>query len=168
MTAAAVARHPAQEVCPDDLGPAFDDVQDIRGGLDSEIELSTSSGRSAFCSRRSMSRFRKPDAVDRHRTVLRATASSGESRCRPIADYYVGKPAIDRIVFRAVRLGPVGVGRNAARPGRHAVRSRRRRGRFAEPSSPIKVFSFERPYAYDGYLELDGASRCDTPRFGAL
>ena len=67
--------------------------------------------------------------------------------------------------LQALRLGAFGVGRSAAGTGRHAVRSRPRRARLAEPSNQVKVFSYRRHYAYMAIFNIApaGSARSGAP-----
>ena len=141
---------------PGYMGPAFDDVAAFSVVADDELE---------FTLRRSARRF-SLEALDlpiqQARRVAdrnRAFPADGHSmqttsRCSANEHYYAGKPAIDRIVAHELSVSPRRLGRHAARPGRHAVRGRRRRLDSLESSTSVKVFTFQRPYAYTVILNV--------------
>jgi peptide/nickel transport system substrate-binding protein len=145
---AAIARDNLLKRLPRDLGPAFEDVQEIRTPSDSEVEIVLKQP-SAFAIEALDVPIAKPGTANIGTGPFELVRQGdGEIEMRANAHYYLGKPAIDRIVFKSyasVRSAWADLLRAKVdmlyEVGGDALDS-------LQPSNQVRIFSYRRHYAY--------------------
>jgi peptide/nickel transport system substrate-binding protein len=145
---AAIVRDALLEGMPSLLGPAFEDVQEIRAVSSEELVIVLKRP-SAFAIEALDVAITKPDAPTIGTGPFRlADGGVGEVEMRANPNYYLGKPAIDRIVFKSypsVRSAWADLLRDRVdmlyEVGVDAMNS-------LQPSNKVRIFSYRRHYAY--------------------
>ena len=95
-TVAAILR----QTLPQCMGPAFDDIEHISGDIGLRGSISISSDHHRFLSKRSNLQFASLNRR-RHRPV-QVLIDSDQTNCCANDNYYLGRPAIDKIVVTNV------------------------------------------------------------------
>ena len=154
---------------PDAMGPAFDDIAEIRADLGSGRGIHVASPVDASCSKRSApSSIADPTSKESGTGPFSVQARrNGEVEMRANARYYGGKPAIDRVILKpyaSVRSAWADMLRGQVdmlyEVGVDALDS-------LESSNEVNIFTFQRGYAYLLLLNVAGADARATRRSGA-
>jgi peptide/nickel transport system substrate-binding protein len=145
---ATIVRDSLLKGLPRNLGPAFEDVQEIRAVSERDVEIVLKQP-SAFAIEALDVPIAKPGAtrIGTGPFVL-VNQNNGTVEMRSNPDYYLGPPAIDHIVFKpyaSVRSAWADLLRDQVdmlyEVGVDALDS-------LQPSNQVKVFSYRRHYAY--------------------
>jgi peptide/nickel transport system substrate-binding protein len=132
---------------PEQLGPAFADIEAIRPISDSEIEI-TQKRASPFLAESLDLAIQKPGSPGIGTGPFALVATPGQIEMTANGSYYLGRPEIDRIVMRSyptARAAWADMLRGQVdmlfEVGNDALDS-------LQASSQVSIFTFSRPYAY--------------------
>jgi peptide/nickel transport system substrate-binding protein len=132
---------------PISLGPAFQDIDEVKAISDREIEI-TQKKPSPFLAESLDFEIKKPGSPGVGTGPFAATTVDGQTEMRANDSYYLGRPSIERIVMRSyptVRAAWADMLRGQVdmlyEVGLDALDS-------LQASSQVAIFTFPRPYAY--------------------